>query len=137
MHFINSGSKKDPNIDLAVCTCPIPKCILHNPFACTFSTIKQLEMILSMQFSLFKSTLKYLRILYEYQKWQMNFIYSTNLLIIVISPCNISWFCDLCCFVVIYLDGQFMHFMMPIMYAIPNLVNKRGIAKRQTSSFKW
>ena len=63
--------------------------------------------------------------------------YYKNLLIVVISPYNISWLCDLCCFVVIYLDGQFMHFMMPIMYAIPNLVNKRGIAIRQTSSFKW
>ena len=67
LHFINSGSKKDPNIDLAVSTCPITKCILHNLFACTFSTIKQLEMIKSMQFSLFKSTLKYLRIIYEYK----------------------------------------------------------------------
>ena len=49
---------------------------------------------------------------------------------------NISYVGDLCCLVGIYMDSQFMHIMVPTLYAIPNLVNKRGIAKRQSISFK-
>ena len=36
----------------------------------------------------------------------------------------------------IYLDGSFQQYMIPTLNAVPNLVNKRGIAKRHTSSFK-